>query len=52
MKCPVGLQEELGPVEWSAVGELTKLTDLRLYNANFFKPTLECCLAVRKLTRL
>jgi hypothetical protein len=52
MMCPVGLEEEMGPSEWSAVGELTSLVDLRLYNAEFLSPTTECFAAIRKLTGL
>lgn len=50
--CADGFEEELGRSEWSAVGELTKLLELELFNAKFFTPTQECCAAVNKLTKL
>jgi hypothetical protein len=50
--CPDGLEEEMGQGEWSAVGELTELVELALFNAKFLIPSRECCAALNKLTKL
>lgn len=52
MYCPDGCVEELSETGWAAVGELTGLVDLQLYNAEMMTPTAECCVAVGKLTKL
>lgn len=35
MGCPDGLEEEMGPGDWAALGELTWLVELELLNAKF-----------------
>jgi hypothetical protein len=52
MGSPDGLEQELRPGEWAAVGKLTGLVDLELLNAKFLTPTPESCAAISKLTKL
>lgn len=52
MGCPDGLEEEMGPGDWAALGELTGLVELELLNAKFPTPTQDCCAAMSKLTQL
>jgi hypothetical protein len=50
--CAVGAEEELGQAEWAAVGRLTGLTELQLWNTDFLSASPECCAAVNSLSRL
>jgi hypothetical protein len=52
MGCPDGLEVEMGPGDWAALGALTGLVELELLNAKFPTPTQECCAAMSKLTQL
>jgi hypothetical protein len=52
MYCPDGLEEEPGSSEWAAVGKLTGLVELQLYNAKLLTPSRDWCAAVSKLTGL